>query len=204
MPEISPLGNPSIYDIERAGERRLARSNNDKQAHTDDARLVLFLNFVEYHSRSHNYLTNDVELLLFTYTTWLLCGNTLLVKDKPGDFYYIRVNTIKGYLREINKHYVLNDKPPPFDTRIKSRTVRLLEDQAKYEKECARRAPLADETIMRMFELAVDENDAHGFRSLMWHITNIGIQSGLQRQECAMESADKIQQYLMPNGQLVM
>ena len=55
-----------------------------------------------------------------------------------------------------------------------------------------------------MFELPAEEKDAHGFRSIMWHITNIGLQGGLCRQEYAMEFPDKTQFYLLPNGQLVM
>ena len=38
----------------------------------------------------------------------------------------------------------------------------------------------------------------------MWHVTNIGLHAGLRRQEYAMESPDKIQTYLKPDGQEVM
>ena len=115
LPEISPLGNPSIDDIERAGKQRLARSADDKAANTADARLLFFLNYVEFHGRSHNYLTVDVERILFTYTTWLLSGNSILATDT--NLFYIKVGTIKGYLGEVTKHYAFHAEPPPYDSR---------------------------------------------------------------------------------------
>ena len=204
MPEISPLGNPTLDDIERAGKRRLARSDDDRQAGTADARLIFFLNFVEFVGRSHNYLFFEVERILFCYVTWLLSGNSLPVKDNPGKRFYIKVGTIKGYLREVNKHYVLNDKPKPYDYGIKTRTVRLLEEQAKFEEDCARRAPLPDKVIMRLYELARDSGDPHCFRTVMWHIVNKGRYLGFRRQEYAMERQDKIDYYLLPSGARVM
>lgn len=201
MPEISPLGNPSIDDIERAGKQRLARSADDKAANTADARLLFFLNYVECHGRSHNYLTVDVERILFTYTTWLLSGNSIKATDtKP---FYIKVGTIKGYLGEVNKHYASHAEPPPYDSRVKSRTKELLDEAAKYEDECIKRAPLSDAVVARAYELAEEENDRHGFRTIVWHFINIGRFAGLRRQEYAMEKEDTIQYYQLPSGQLV-
>ena len=86
-----------------------------------------------------------------------------MVRDEPGNFWYIKVDTIKGYLCKVNKHYANNNKPHPFETQVKSRAVRLWEDHAKYKKECARREPLADEVNVRMSKLAVVENDPYVF-----------------------------------------
>ena len=204
MPEISPLGNPTLDDIERAGRQRLARSDDLRQIGTADARLIFFLNFVEFVGRSHNYLFFEVERIIFCYVTWLLSGNSLPVKNKPGNKFYIKVGTIKSYLGEVNKHYVANDKPKPYDYSIKSRTVRLLEEQTKYEEECARRAPLPDAVIMRLYELACESGDPHCFRTVVWHIVNKGRYLGYRRQEYAMERHDKIDYYLLPSGLRVM
>ena len=70
-------------------------------------------------------------LILFTCTFWVLSGNALLVKDKPTKKFYIKIDTIKGYLRKINKYYIENSKPAPYNTCIKTRAVRLLDKQEK-------------------------------------------------------------------------
>ena len=66
---------------------------------------------------------------MFCYVTWLLIDNLLPVKDSLGKRFYIKVGTIKGYLHEVNKHYMLNDKSKPYDCGIKSCTVRLLKER---------------------------------------------------------------------------
>lgn len=78
--------------------------------------------------------------------------------------------------------------------------VQSLEEQDKFELKCARRLLLADEVIMRIFELAISENDRHGFQSLMWHISIVDRQGALSRQEYLMESHNKIRNYLLPDG----
>lgn len=123
---------------------------------------------------------------------------------KHGHKFYVKVGTIKAYLRQVNLHYISHSETPPYDARVKSRAVQLLDEQAKFEEEAAKRDPLADAVILRIRDLAVEDNDKHGFRQLMWDITNIIRFAGLRRQEYAMEKCDTIQYYLTPAGQLVM
>ena len=107
--------------------------------------------------------------------------NTLLVKDKPTKKFYINVDTIKGYLREVNKHYIDNNKSAPYNTCIKTQSVRSLGEQERFYVKCACWAPLVDEV-----------HDPHEFQSHMWHITNVGRQGEVHCQEYAIESHDKI------------
>ena len=159
------------------------------------------MNFVEFIGRSHNYLLFEVERIIFTYTTWLLSGNSILsTADQP---FYIKVGTIKGYLGVVNRHYIDQDEHPPYNSRVKSRTVVLLDEAASYEAACIKRAPLTDTVAARAFELAEDEDDRHGFRTVVWHFINIGRFAGLRRQEYAMEKEDTIQTYQLPSGTLV-
>ncbi|EJK45582.1 hypothetical protein THAOC_35794, partial [Thalassiosira oceanica] len=87
LQEISPLRRLTLDGV---GQQRLARSTNAKQAGTNDSRVVWFIGFITYLGLGATYLVKDVERILFAYTVWLLSGNTLKVKNKPGENFTFR------------------------------------------------------------------------------------------------------------------
>jgi len=205
LQEISPLQRLTLDDIERVGRQRLARSTCDKQAGTDDSRVVWFVGFIAYLGLGATYLVKDAERILFAYAVWLLSGNTLKVKNKPGEKFFISVDTIKGYLKMVNRHYEESGSPlVPYDSRdVSSKTVRLLKDQKSYESVAGRRARLPDKVLEKMRELSLDD-DPHGFRRVAWLFTNVGRYAGLRIQEYGMDRHDVIKYYVLPDGTKVM
>jgi hypothetical protein len=135
-------------------------------------------------------VTDDI---LSRYVVFLSRGHTLQNK-------MVLAGTIKGYLRVVNKHYKELRLLEPFDSNnAASRAATLVNELEKFEKEPARRAPLPDQVIARMAELA-EESPQTGFRATAWDITDMGRFGGFRQQEYAMDSRTEIKFYVLPNG----
>lgn len=124
--------------------------------------------------------------------TYLLSGHT--INDIE-----IRSGTIKTYMRQVNKHYRDNGLNEPWNIKSETDAVKLLKEQEKYESEPARRAPLPDEVIVKMKQLA-DSSSPLGMRATIWNITAMGRLGGFRQQEFAMDKKDEIKTYVLPNG----
>lgn len=76
--------------------------------------------------------------------------------------FYIEVDTIKIYVRDVNKLCSNNNKHTSYNTHIKTRAVRLLDRQETIEVKYSCWASLADEVIICMLKFAINKNDPHG------------------------------------------
>jgi hypothetical protein len=140
------------------------------------------------------FLTDDVlvtDEIMTNYILFLLSGHS--IKDIE-----IRASTIKNYLKVVNEYYRLKKLPAPFDHKSKSDAANLLREQEKFESDPARREPLPDQVIVKMYELA--QEDPLSFRACTFEITGLGRYGGFRCQEFAMDDHHTIKTYLMPNG----
>ena len=142
------------------------------------------------------YLTANkcrVDEILARYVVYLLEGFT--IKN-----IHVSCNTIKGYLKAVNDHYVVNSLPPPFDAdSLDSRASRLLAAQRRFQQEPDRREPLHDLVLHKMRQLA-EQACPLGFAAAVWDITALGCYGGFRQQEYAMDSPSVIKYYVKPDG----
>ena len=89
----------------------------------------------------------------------------------------------------------------PFDASDDSDTSQLLCEQAKFEEAPARRSPLNEKMIVKMYELA--QEDPLGFRSACFDFVALGRYGGFRQQEFAMDTMKQIKYYLLPDGTTV-
>lgn len=131
---------------------------------------------------------------MLRYVTFLLSGFTIMCIK-------ILVGTIKGYMAAVNKHYRDNKFREPFDAKDDSDAAVLLRAQEKFEDAPAKRAPLTNQMIVKMCELA--KQDPLGFHACVWDFVAIGRFGGFRQQEYAMDSKTEIKYYVKPDGTCV-
>ena len=140
-------------------------------------------------------MTNDSSVtdeIMTNYVTFLLSGFT--INDIE-----IRSDTIKQYMKVVNKYYDDHRLPMPFDPKSKSRAAILVREQEKFESDPARREPVPDLAWVKMAELAED-GDPLGFRATVFDIATVGKYGGCRQQEFAMDTVREIKTYVLPNG----
>lgn len=140
------------------------------------------------------YLTNDrseIESIMSRYVVFLLDGFTI-------NGIKILVDTIKGYMGEVNKHYDVQGYNKPFHIKADSKAALLLREQAKFEDEPARRSPLNIKMIVKMYELS--KEDPLSFAACIYDFSGSGCFGGFREQEFAMESKTKIRYFIKPDG----
>ena len=167
MSPIPAKSYPAWDDLGRAAQQRKSRSVDGKKAKTLGSRLIHFLGFVRLYRKFETYLTNNKEVtdeIMTRYVIFLIDGYT--INGNP-----ILVGTIRAYLEVVNKHYQTNGLARPFDHRSESDAATLLQEQEKFEKEPARRAPLNDKMRVKMYELSLE--NSRGFRAAAWDFTNL-------------------------------
>ena len=108
---------------------------------------------------------------------------------------------IIGYMSAVNKHYRNNQCQEPFDSKGESNMAVLLQAQGKFEHEQSRRAPLTNQMIVKMCELA--KQDPLGFQVCAWDIVGMGYFGGYQHQEYAMDPRTEVKYYVRPDGTCV-
>ena len=197
MSPISAIRYPSWGDLGHSAAQRLAGSIDCKRAQTSCSRLNHFLGFVENYKLGDKYLTSNAEVtdeIMLRYVTFLLSGFTILCIK-------ILVGTIKGYMAAVNKHYRDNKFREPFDAKDDSDAAVLLRAQEKFEDAPAKRAPLTNQMIVKMCELA--KQDPLGFHACVWDFVAIGRFGGFRQQEYAMDSKTEIKYYVKPDGTCV-
>ena len=116
--------------------------------------------------------------------------------------YHVKVSTIKGYLRDINRYYkdTLEAPRPPYDGTDKTAEANiLLTKQAEFDKEPQRRARLPDKVIDKLSELS-NEGSCHGARRVIWLWTAEGRLGGFRQQEYAQDTKTTKKYYTPPNG----
>lgn len=143
-------------------------------------------------------MTNDTSItddIMDKYVTYLLTGFTIQHRD-------IVTGTILTYMKCVNDFYEKHRFRRPFDKKSTMRAARHIKNQEKVEPAAAKREPLHDKVIVRMFELA-KESHKHGARNTIWKWVGLGRFGGYRRQEFAMDKKDEIQYYVKPNGETV-
>ena len=133
--------------------------------------------------------------IIDNYVEFLLQGYTL-------DCMKVRVGTILGYLRVMNKHYRDNRLQEPFVKSGDTDAAIMLTAQEKFERIPAKRNPLTHAMCVKMCELARDA-DPLGFRATAWNWTALGRYGGFRAQEFGMDSPKKVKHYVLPDGTLV-
>jgi hypothetical protein len=95
---------------------------------------------------------------------------------------HIKSGTVLGYLTVINAHYVKMGIHPPFVSKLKSKTARLLADTKKFKLKPDRREPLPNKAFNKMQEL-LSLGPFTRFRCLAWDIVALGLYGGFRQQE---------------------
>ena len=83
--------------------------------------------------------TNVTDEILTNYMTFLLSGFTIKNIE-------IKSDTIKGYMKEVNKYYAQQNPSKPFDKDSNSGAAKLLREQENFESDPDQREPLPDLT----------------------------------------------------------
>ena len=144
-----------------------------------------------------------LEEMIGDYVVFLLSGYTIEIAKKAClDDAKVKVGTINGYLRAVNKYYKDSGYPEPWNPNDEdAHTNRLLTAQQSFEKQPDRRSPLHPYVIAKLCELA--QEDGLGFKACVWDFTGVGRFGGFRLQEFAMDSKHTIKYYILPDGTAV-
>jgi hypothetical protein len=197
MSSFPANGAPSFDALGDIVEQRLSGCTDAKATKTRESRLSNFLDFIKRNDLTASYLTTnpfEVDKIVSRYIVYILSGFGCTTK-------FIEANTVKEYLKEINKHYIANGFSPPWINIADTKTARLVRDKDKFEKEAERRSPLTDAVIDEMRMATKNPTvSITDLQSIMWDVVGLGRYTGNRIQEIGMDAPDKIKYYSTPDG----
>ena len=197
MQAIPAIGEATLVDLQRAVEQRITGSVGNQRLDTRDARQLWFLKFLREHKISNVFAEDDIDSLLACFTLTLLDGNSIQGKK-------IRCKTIKNYLTAINDYFEANDEPKPVDfTAKKSKVIKLITAQEKFESMPARRLPL---TPRMQYKIMIEKTigaDPLGLAALIGNVLGTGRYTGYRKGEIMQDKDDEVQIYITPDGQQI-
>ena len=196
MQTVHPDGPASLNSLQHVLEQRIAGSIDHQRVGTRDARLIWFLKFLAKHNIADVFACNNLDRLFACYAITLLDGKS--IKGTR-----IRVDTIKGYFKAINDHFVDSGRPKPIDFKSSSQLVKLLDDQAKFETQPKRRLLMTlAMTQVAMVQRTIDQ-DRLGLNCAIANWVGIGRFVGTRKCEFAQDKDDQVCYYIKPDGEMV-
>ena len=124
MTSVSALGYPPWGVLGYSSQERLVRFTDAQEYQTQDSWLIHFLNFTNVYNLIF-FWSNDIiatNVIMTNCMIFLLCGHNIKGIE-------IKADTIKIYMRAVNKYYVENNYHEPFDGKLESDVARLLKKE---------------------------------------------------------------------------